>query len=207
MLEAIFTYFPNLSDLQKKQFEQLFEVYQDWNQKINVLSRKDFENFYLHHVLHSLAIFRYSPFKKGTKIMDLGAGGGFPSVPLAIIMPDVTFLAVDSIQKKLKVIDAVAEALELKNIKTHWGRAEEVKYEFDFVISRAVAPLSDLIRWSRHKIHPISFNKLNNGLITLKGGDLKEEIREANRKTLLTPISNYFKEEFFETKFITYTKL
>ena len=207
MVETVYKYFPELSDTQKSHFLQLYAVYEDWNQKINVLSRKDFDNFYLHHVLHSLAIYKYLPFKSGTKIMDLGAGGGFPSIPLAIMMPNVTFLAVDSIQKKLKVIDAVIETLELKNVKTQWGRAEEVKFEFDFVISRAVAPLPDLIRWSRNKIHPISFNRLNNGLITLKGGDLKEEIKEANRKTVLTPISNYFAEDYFETKFITYTKL
>lgn len=206
MLERIYTYFTQLNPQQKEAYAQLYNIYKDWNDKINVVSRKDFENFYLHHVLHSLSIAKFVQFKKGTLIMDLGTGGGFPTIPLAILFPDSKFLAVDSIQKKLKVIEGVVEALEIKNVKTHWGRAEEVKLQFDFVITRAVAPMADLLRWSRGKIHPISFNDLDNGLIALKGGDLKEEIKDSKRKVKIKPISDYFNEEFFETKFITYVK-
>lgn len=202
MIEAICSYFPQLNPQQKDNFQQLYNIYLDWNSKINVVSRKDFENFYIHHVLHSLAIAKFIQFKRGTMIMDLGTGGGFPTIPLSILFPEVNFLAVDSIQKKLKVIDRVIETLELKNVKTHWGRAETVPKQFDFIITRAVAPLQDLIAWSRGKIHPISFNDIDNGIIALKGGDLKAEIKESGRKVKLTPLSNYFKEEFFETKFI-----
>ncbi len=207
MIDNILKYFPHLTDAQKANFLGLYGIYESWNQKINVLSRKDFENFYLHHVLHSLSIAKLISFKDGTKLLDIGAGGGFPSVPLAIMFPNVSILAVDSIQKKTKVIEAVKEDLNLTNLTVNWGRAEEVIGQYDFILSRAVAPLGDLMRWSRGKLHPISFNRLNNGLLTLKGGDLKEEIKLANRKTVLTPISEYFSEDFFETKFITYTKL
>lgn len=207
MIDNILRYFPRLSDDQRSKLEQLYPLYEDWNSKINVLSRKDFENFYTHHVLHSLSIYKYHPFKRGSQILDLGTGGGFPAIPLAIMMPDVHFVAVDSIHKKTKVVEAVAEALELKNLKTVWGRAESIDQKFDFIVSRAVAPLTDLIYWSKQKIHPISFNELANGLITLKGGDLKQEIMDASRRTLVRPISDFFKEDFFETKMITYTKL
>jgi 16S rRNA (guanine527-N7)-methyltransferase len=206
MLERIFAYFPQLNPQQKDAYQQLYNIYKEWNDKINVVSRKDFDNFYLHHVLHSLAIAKFVQFKKGTLIMDLGTGGGFPTIPLAIMFPDSKFLAVDSIQKKLKVIEGVSEVLNLNNVKTHWGRAEEIKLQFDFIITRAVAPMADLLRWSRGKIHPISFNDLDNGLIALKGGDLKEEIKDSKRRVKTKPISDYFKEEFFETKVITYVK-
>jgi 16S rRNA (guanine527-N7)-methyltransferase len=206
MLETVFTYFPQLNPQQRLAYQQLYNIYKEWNDKINVVSRKDFDNFYIHHVLHSLSIAKFVQFKKGTLVMDLGTGGGFPTIPLAIMFPDTKFLAVDSIQKKLKVIEGVVEALDLKNVKTHWGRAEDVKLQFDFVITRAVAPMADLLRWSRGKIHPISFNDLDNGLIALKGGDLTEEIKETKRKVKIKPISDYFKEEFFETKVITYVK-
>lgn len=206
MLDSIFTYFPSLSQQQKDSYQQLYNIYKEWNDKINVVSRKDFENFYLHHVLHSLAIAKFVQFKSGSMIMDLGAGGGFPTIPLAILYPESKFLAVDSIQKKLKVIDGVIDHLNLKNIRTHWGRAEEIKLQFDFIVTRAVAPMPDLLRWSRGKIHPISFNDLDNGLIALKGGDLKEEIKACNRKVKIKSISDYFKEPFFETKVIAYSK-
>lgn len=206
MLERVYAYFTQLNPQQREAYQQLYNIYKEWNDKINVVSRKDFDNFYIHHVLHSLAIAKFVQFKKGTLIMDLGTGGGFPTIPLAIMFPDAKFLAVDSIQKKLKVIEGVVETLELKNVKTHWGRAEDVKLQFDFVITRAVAPMADLLRWSRGKIHPISFNDLDNGLIALKGGDLKEEIKESKRKVKVKPISDYFKEEFFDTKVITYVK-
>lgn len=207
MEDIIFKYFPQLSPLQKAHFQQIFEIYKDWNEKINVVSRKDFENFYIHHVLHSLAIAKFIAFKKGSLVMDIGTGGGFPTIPLAIFFPDVNFLAVDSIQKKLKVVDAVIEELKLTNVKTYWGRAEHVPKQFDFIITRAVAPLDDLIRWGRGKIHPISFNDRHNGMIALKGGDLKEEIKTCGRSVKLTPISDYFTEDFFATKYIAYTKL
>ena len=206
MLDRVYAYFTQLNPQQKDAYQQLYNIYKEWNDKINVVSRKDFNNFYLHHVLHSLAIAKFVQFKRGTLIMDIGTGGGFPAIPLAIMFPDTKFLAVDSIQKKLKVIEGVVEILELKNVKTHWGRAEDVQLQFDFIITRAVAPMADLLRWSRGKIHPISFNDLDNGLIALKGGDLTEEIRESKRKVKVKPISDYFKEEFFETKVITYVK-
>ena len=206
MLDRVYAYFTQLNPQQKDAYQQLYNIYKEWNDKINVVSRKDFNNFYLHHVLHSLAIAKFVQFKRGTLIMDIGTGGGFPAIPLAIMFPDAKFLAVDSIQKKLKVIEGVVEILELKNVKTHWGRAEDVQLQFDFIITRAVASMADLLRWSRGKIHPISFNDLDNGLIALKGGDLTEEIRESKRKVKVKPISNYFKEEFFETKVITYVK-
>ena len=206
MLERVYAYFTQLNPHQKDAYQQLYNIYKEWNDKINVVSRKDFNNFYLHHVLHSLAIAKFVQFKRGTLIMDIGTGGGFPAIPLAIMFPDTKFLAVDSIQKKLKVIEGVVEILELKNVKTHWGRAEDVQLQFDFIITRAVAPMADLLRWSRGKIHPISFNDLDNGLIALKGGDLTEEIKESKRKVKVKPISDYFKEEFFETKVITYVK-
>lgn len=205
--DRILYYFPSLSNNQIEQLEKLATIYGEWNEKINVVSRKDFDNFYIHHVLHSLAIYKMIAFKRGTTVLDLGAGGGFPSVPLAIVMPEVHFLAVDSIQKKLKVIDAVIHDLNIQNLKTSWSRVESIPNRFDFVVSRAVAPLSELIYWTRGKYHPISFNKIDNGLITLKGGDLKDEIKETKRKTIIKPISSYFEEEYFDTKFVTYTKL
>lgn len=206
MIELIYKYFPEINPQQKAQFQQLYNIYFEWNQKINVVSRKDFDNFYIHHVLHSLSIVKFIQFKKGTLVMDLGTGGGFPSIPLAIYFPEVKFLAVDSIQKKLTVVNEAIVGLDLKNIQTYWGRAETVPKQFDFVVTRAVAPFQDLLRWSRGKIHPISFNQLDNGLIALKGGDLTQEIKDCNKRVKLKPISDYFKEEFFETKYVTYVK-
>lgn len=206
-MDILFKYFPNLTDNQIEKFKKMYDLYYDWNSKINVISRKDFEQFYIHHVLHSLAIAKYCPFKEGSQILDLGTGGGFPAVPLAIFYPEVNFLAVDSIQKKINVVQDIIDQLELKNIKTQCARVETIQGSFDFVITRAVAPFKDLLYWIRGKVHPISFNKLDNGLIALKGGDLKAEIKESKRKVHLTPISKYFSEEFFETKYITYVKL
>lgn len=206
-MDIVLKYFPRLEADKIEKLNALYAHYEDWNSKINVLSRKDFENFYTHHVLHSLSILKYTTFKRGTKIMDIGTGGGFPSVPLAIMLPEVEIVAVDSIQKKIKVIEELKLIMTLPNLSTKWGRAEEVKDQYDFIVSRAVAPLSDLLRWSKGKIHPISFNELSNGLITLKGGDLKEELREAGRKTNIKSLADYFEEEFFETKKITYTKV
>lgn len=207
MLELIFRYFPSLNSEQQAQYQQLYNIYEEWNQKINVVSRKDFDNFYIHHVLHSLSISKFVQFKKGTLILDLGTGGGFPAIPLAIMFPDAKFLAVDSIQKKINVVNEVILALDLKNVQGLCMRVEKVDKQFDFVITRAVAPFKDLIYWSKNKIHPISFNQLDNGLIALKGGDLKEEVKECNRKVKLKPISDYFSEPFFDTKYVTYVKL
>ena len=207
MLDSIFDYFPSVNPQSRRSFQQIYNIYEEWNEKINVVSRKNFQNFYIHHVLHSLAIAKYVQFKKGTTVLDIGTGGGFPTIPLAILFPEVEFLAVDSIKKKITVVDAAVEHLDLKNVKTHWGRAESVQGEFDFIVSRAVAPLKDLLYWSKGKVHPISFNDIDNGLIALKGGDLKDEIRESKRKVNLIPVSEYFSEDFFETKFLTYIKL
>ena len=207
MLEPIFKYFQGLNSHQKESYTQLYNIYEEWNSKINVVSRKDFQNFYLHHVLHSMAIAKFIQFKKGSLILDLGTGGGFPTIPLAILYPDVKFLAVDSIQKKINVVEGVKSALQLDNVQAVCSRVEQIDKQFDFVITRAVAPFADLIRWSKNRIHPISFNQLDNGLIALKGGDLKEEIKECNRKVKLKPISDYFSEDFFETKYVTYVKL
>lgn len=207
MVETIYKYFKGISPQQLEQFQQLYNIYFEWNQKINVVSRKDFDNFYIHHVLHSLSIAKFIQFKNGTLVMDLGTGGGFPAIPLAILYPEVKFLAVDSIQKKLTVVNEAITALNLTNIQTYWGRAESVTKQFDFVITRAVAPFSDLIRWSKGRIHPISFNQLDNGLIALKGGDLAQEIKDCNKRVKLKPISDYFNEDFFETKFVTYVKI
>ncbi|MBK7958094.1 MAG: 16S rRNA (guanine(527)-N(7))-methyltransferase RsmG [Bacteroidetes bacterium] len=206
-MEIIKKYFPELSDTQMQQFDQLQSLYGEWNEKINVISRKDVDNIYERHVLHSLAIAKYAQFKDGSKILDLGTGGGFPAIPLAIFFPEIEILAVDSIAKKLKVVDEVAAAIGLKNIQTKHIRVEEIKDQYDFVVSRAVAPLSDLIRWTKNLYHPIQFNKLNNGLITLKGGDLSAEIAESKRKVIVKPLSDYFKEEFFETKVIAYISM
>jgi 16S rRNA (guanine527-N7)-methyltransferase len=203
-MDILTKYFTKLDDNQTDKFKKLYNLYEDWNQKINLVSRKDFDNFYTHHVLHSLSIAKFIDFKKGTKIMDLGTGGGFPAIPLAIFFPDVQFLAVDSIAKKIMVVEDVIEKLELKNCSAKVARAETITDQFDFVITRAVAPLSDLLFWTKGKIHPIAFNNLNNGIIALKGGDLKEEIRECKRKVVLKPISDYFEEDFFETKSIAY---
>ncbi|MBP7476878.1 MAG: 16S rRNA (guanine(527)-N(7))-methyltransferase RsmG [Chitinophagales bacterium] len=206
-MEIIKKYFPELSDTQMQQFAQLQSLYGEWNEKINVISRKDVDNIYERHVLHSLAIAKYAQFKDGSKILDLGTGGGFPAIPLAIFFPEIEILAVDSIAKKLKVVDEVAAGLGLKNIQTKHIRVEEIKEQYDFVVSRAVAPLTDLIRWTKNLYHPIQFNKLNNGLITLKGGDLSAEIAESKRKVIVKPLSDYFKEEFFETKVIAYISM
>jgi len=167
--ELIFKYFPNLTDIQKKQFSQLGELYIEWNQKINVISRKDMENFYLHHVLHSLAIAKVVEFKAFTEVMDAGTGGGFPGIPLAIMFPKVKFYLVDSIGKKIKVVNEVAQSLGLKNVEAEQLRMEQVNKTFDFVISRAVTSLPDFMRWTSYKFHNKSFNTIRNGILYIKG--------------------------------------
>ncbi len=206
-MEIILSYFPNLSEEQKRQFQSLQELYAEWNQQINVISRKDIENLYLHHVLHSLAIARYIQFKPGTDVLDLGTGGGFPGLPLAILFPETRFLLVDSIGKKLKVVNEVAAAIGLTNIETRHIRVEEIKdKKFDFVVTRAVATLDKLFYWSKKLIKTKHINALPNGIIALKGGNIREEIKLLPRGEYaeITPLSKYFKESFFEEKALVY---
>ena len=200
-------YFPTLTDRQQEQFAALDALYRDWNSKINVISRKDIDNLYEHHVLHSLAIAELIRFKPGTSIMDLGTGGGFPGIPLAIMFPETKFHLVDSIGKKIRVCEEVCKALELKNVTTQWCRAEEVKQQFHFVVSRAVMPLPDLVKIIRKSISKEQFNGLPNGLICLKGGELEQEARPFGKAAQITSLSEYFQEEFFQTKKLVYLPL
>lgn len=206
-MELILKYFPGLTDKQRGQFEALYELYTDWNSKINVISRKDIENLYEHHVLHSLGIAKLISFRPGTRIMDLGCGGGFPGIPLAILFPDSRFHLVDSIGKKIKVCNEVATAIGLTNVTTRHARAEEEKGEFQFVVSRAVMPLADLVKIIRKNIAGEQNNTLPNGLICLKGGELEHEAMPLKNKTLMYNLSDYFEEEFFQTKKIVYVPL
>lgn len=205
--EIISKYFPSLTDRQKEQFAALDALYRDWNSKINVISRKDIDNLYEHHILHSLGIAKLIAFKPGTRIMDLGTGGGFPGIPLAIMFPEVHFHLVDSIGKKIRVCDEVRTALGLTNVTTEWSRAENVKDKFDFVVSRAVMPLADLVKLIRKNIAKDSHNAMPNGLICLKGGELANEVMPMKSHTLITDLSDYFEEEFFETKKVVYVSL
>ena len=189
-MELILKYFPDLTEEQKRQFAALYDLYTDWNSKINVISRKDIENLYEHHVLHSLGIAKVIRFKPGTKVMDLGTGGGFPGIPLAILFPEVQFHLVDSIG--------------LKNVTTRHARAEEEKQLFDFVVSRAVMPLTDLLKIIRKNISPKQQNALPNGLICLKGGELEKETMPVKNKTTMWNLKEFFGEEFFETKKVVY---
>jgi 16S rRNA (guanine527-N7)-methyltransferase len=202
-MDILLKYFPELTEQQQKSFSKLYELYKDWNDKINVISRKDIDNLMERHVLHSLAIAKFVTFRNGSKIMDLGTGGGFPGVPLAILFPECRFHLVDSIGKKLKIIDAVKEELDLKNIFTFHKRAEEMDYQYDFVVSRAVAPLPDLLKWTDRKYLYKQLNEKGNGLICLKGGDLTNEI-EGISNVRITPLSTYFTEDFFKDKSLVY---
>jgi 16S rRNA (guanine527-N7)-methyltransferase len=197
-------YFPEFSELQKNQFAQLQELYATWNAQINVISRKDIEQLYERHVLHSLAIYRFLPFQPGSRILDVGTGGGFPGIPLAIALPQVDFVLMDSIGKKIKVVNEVAQALGLKNVKAIHGRAETADGKFDFAVTRAVAPAAELYTWTRSKISDDHKNALPNGLIALKGGDLKEELSAIKLPKEVYNLTDYFKEEFFETKKVVY---
>lgn len=205
--ELIKKYFPEISDTQLQQFEQLFPLYVEWNEKINVISRKDIDNLMLHHVLHSLAIAKFIQFRPGTEILDVGTGGGFPGIPLAILFPECSFLMVDSIGKKIKVVDGVVEGLGLTNVRAEHIRAEDVDQDFEFIVSRAVTRLSPFYYWVRKKISPNHFHTQRNGLILLKGGDLKEEIEELERKTKVIDLPSYFEEPFFETKKLVYVPM
>lgn len=202
--DIVFKYFKDLTVTQQKQFEQLFDLYSLWNAQINVISRKDIEELYERHILHSLAIAKFCSFKKGEKVLDVGTGGGFPGIPLAILFPETDFHLVDSIGKKIKVVNEVAMALGLKNVKATHTRAEQIKEKYNFVVSRAVTRLADFYPWVQGKFSKQHINAIQNGILYLKGGDLAEEIKESKLKAELHPISNYFEEEFFDTKFVVY---
>jgi len=205
-MELIQKYFPNLSDIQNEQFSKLFELYFDWNAKINVVSRKDIDELYLRHVLHSLGIAKVVEFKDGTTILDVGTGGGFPGIPLAILYPNCNFHLVDSINKKLKVVDGVAESLGLNNVKTSHKRAEEINERFDFIISRAVTAMPSFVGWVKNKVSKKSKHNLKNGILYLKGGDLTEELKNFPKSTLFN-LSDYFDEDFFDTKKVVHLPL
>ena len=196
-----------LTDRQAEQFAQLDVLYRDWNSKINVISRKDIDNLYEHHVLHSLAIAKLLPFQPGTSIMDVGTGGGFPGIPLAILFPECQFLLIDSIGKKIKVASEVAQALGLTNVVCKQERAEEEKQKFDFVVSRAVMPLPDLVKLVRKNISNKHRNAVPNGLVVLKGGDLAVELAPYQKTAEVTPCSQWFKGEWFKTKQVIYLPL
>ena len=203
-MDIILKYFPDITEEQKKQFAALYDLYTEWNAKINVISRKDIENLDEHHVLHSLGIARVIQFRAGSRIMDLGTGGGFPGIPLAILFPEVHFHLVDSIGKKVRVATEVASAIGLKNVTFRHARAEEEKQTFDFVVSRAVMPLADLIKIIKKNISVKQQNALPNGLICLKGGELEHEAMPFKHKTVMHNLSDEFEEEFFKTKKVVY---
>ena len=200
--EIILKYFPNLTDQQKSQFQQLETLYKDWNEKINVISRKDIDEFYERHVLHSLGIAKIMEFADGTKVLDIGTGGGFPGIPLAILFPNVEFTLVDSIGKKITVVKGVAESLGLKNVKAYHERAEKIKDKFHFVVSRAVTQMPVFLRWLKGKFEKEQFNPKHNGVLYLKGGDLGEEL--AGIKCEIYNLKDQFEEEFFDTKKVVY---
>ena len=204
-MEIILKYFPDLSEKQIKQFSQLQDLYNEWNAQINVISRRDLENLYLKHVLHSLAIAKVVQFADGTKVLDVGTGGGFPGVPLAILFTKVEFLLVDSIGKKIKVVNEIANSIGLKNLRAEHKRAEQVNGQFDFVVSRAVTKMKVFQRWVRKRISTKQRNILFNGVLYLKGGDLTDEL-QGIRNVDVYNISNFFEEEFFETKKVIYVK-
>lgn len=200
----ILEYFPNITKQQQEQFSALHGLYEYWNAQINVISRKDIDQLYERHVLHSLGIAKVIEFKPNTNIMDVGCGGGFPGIPLAIMFPEVNFYLVDSIGKKIKVVNEVAKALGLKNVKAEHKRAEEVKEKFEFIISRAVTEFPVFYRWVQGKISKKQFNPLPNGILYLKGGDLTEEFKDFQKRVVFYDLKDYFKEEFFETKKVVY---
>ena len=206
-MDLILKYFPKLTDRQKEQFAALPELYADWNSKINVISRKDMDNFVEHHVLHSLAIAKVIKFKTMADIMDLGTGGGFPGIPLAIMFPDANFYLVDSVGKKIKVVQDVIDQLGLSNTKAEQIRAEKVQRDFDFIVSRAVTDLPQFVEWAKGKISSINYHKLLNGIIYLKGGDLTEEIAPFRKKVRIFDIPDFFSEPWFETKKVIYMHL
>lgn len=205
-LKFIHYYLPGLDSKQLKQLESLFEIYKHWNSRINVISRKDMDYFYLHHVLHSLSIVKFIEFKAGTKILDVGTGGGFPGVPLAIVFPEVHFYLADSVGKKIKVITDVKEKLGLDNISTHYDRVENLEFKVDFIVCRAVATLETLINWSADRISDQQNHSIRNGFLCLKGGDLSCELSNF-KNAQVVPLKEYFGEGFFETKKLVYYPL
>ena len=205
-MDEILKYFPNLTDIQKEQFAKLDFLYHDWNAKINVISRKDIDELYTKHILHSLGIAKIIKFEPGTYVLDVGTGGGFPGIPLAILFPETRFFLIDVIAKKIKVVQAVAEALELKNVKAEQLRAELVKGDFDFIVSRAVTNMPDFVSWIKDKIKKKSKHELKNGILYLKGGDLTEELKDFPKATEYN-LSDYFEGEFFETKKVVHLPL
>ena len=202
-MELILEYFPNLTQDQIEQFSKLKSIYTNWNNKINVISRKDIENINLRHVLHSLSIAKFIEFKEGTTILDLGTGGGFPGIPLAILFPNCKFNLVDSIKKKILVVDQVSKELGLNNVTTHWSRAEKLDLKFDFLVTRAVAKMNKIIDWSENSFNLKSNNDIENGIIALKGGDIKNEISVLTTKKII-PISEIINDDYFTDKKIIY---
>jgi 16S rRNA (guanine527-N7)-methyltransferase len=205
-MDEILKYFPYLTDIQKEQFAKLDSLYHDWNEKINVISRKDIDALYTKHILHSLGIAKIIKFEPGTFVLDVGTGGGFPGIPLAILFPETRFFLIDIIGKKIKVVQAVAEALELKNVKAEQLRAENVKGDFDFIVSRAVTNMPDFVSWVKTKIKKNNKHELKNGILYLKGGDLTEELKDFPKATEYN-LADFFADEFFETKKVVHLPL
>ncbi len=205
-MEILKKYFPGLTEEQSSQFEKLEELYKDWNAKINVISRKDIDELYVRHVVHSLGIAKVQPFNPGTRVLDVGTGGGFPGIPLAILFPETTFQLVDSIGKKIKVVQGVSEALGLTNLTAHHMRAEEVKGDFDFIVSRAVTTMPSFVKWVKNKVAKKQNHSLKNGILYLKGGDLTEELSVYQNATLYN-LSDFYTEDFYETKKVVHLPL
>ena len=203
-MNPILKYFPEITQEQKIRFEGLHPLYREWNAKINVISRKDIDQLYCHHVLHSLSIAKINAFQPGARILDVGTGGGFPGIPLAILFPEAEFLLSDSIGKKLKLVEAICQSLELKNVKTYHGRAESIPNAFDFVVSRAVTTFPEFVRWVRNKFLPDNRHALPNGILYLKGGDLSKELKDFSSSVRQFSIHSIFPEPFFETKKVIY---
>lgn len=205
-VDIILKYFPDLTETQIAQFTQLESLYKEWNAQINVISRKDIDELYIRHILHSLGIAKVQPFKPGSRILDVGTGGGFPGIPLAILFPETNFLLVDSIGKKIKVVNGVAEGIGLTNLKAEHMRAEKVNGEFDFIVSRAVTAMPDFVKWVKKKCAKKQNHELKNGILYLKGGDLTEELSEFPNAKLFD-LPDYFEEDFFETKKVVHIQL
>lgn len=205
--ELILKYFPDLTKEQQSQFDSLYDLYKEWNEKINVISRKDIDNLYTNHILHSLGIAKVMSFKPGASVLDVGTGGGFPGIPLAILFPETNFHLVDSIGKKITVVNEVAKGAGIKNVRGEWIRAEQTKGKYDFIVSRAVTRIKEFYGWVHQKVKEKSIHDLDNGILYLKGGDLDEELSELKRMHSLYNLSDYFTEEFFETKKVVYVPL
>ena len=205
-MDEILKYFPDLTDIQKEQFQKLDALYHDWNEKINVISRKDIDSLYTKHVLHSLGIAKIMKFEPGTYVLDVGTGGGFPGIPLAILFPETRFYLIDVIAKKIRVVQGVVDALGLKNVKAEQIRAENVKGDFDFIVSRAVTNMSDFVSWVKTKIKKQQKHELKNGILYLKGGDLTEELKDFPKATQYD-LADFFEDEFFETKKVVHLPL